>query len=476
MKKIYYFLLLMLTLNVACDDFLNVNPAGEVVNDELFKEAEGFEDALYGVYSFMARTPLYGKNLSYYALDIVGQYFYYEYSTNWTKELCQYNYKHQLVRPEIDTIWKSMYKNIANVNNVLDNLKGRSGDLPLFDVYKAESLGMRAFMHFELLRLYSENIIRNPDARGIPYCEEYTFEVSPWLSAKETYDRIIRDLEEAELLLSNHGEYFDREDANAGGFVKDRVIHMNLYAVQGILARVYWSMGNLEKAKDYALKVIDCGFFTLEEKTDIENMVNGVLSAKETIFGIYSDEFFNYTRQYLYTTTGGETLTVKADYEDIYNEDKEGFDYRLDKWFKVNSDWESVGLRCMKLVDSYRIKSHERESSRLSGINLLRLPELYYIVAEYYLTQDDQENATLYFDPVLKSRGLRGFAGRDGLKLALKHINNERHKEFVCEGQWFHVMKHYNMDAYDSVSDRSFPASTDIYVFPVPDSENQYRD
>ena len=47
---------------------------------------------------------------------------------------------------------------------------------------------------------------------------------------------------------------------------------MNLYAVQALLARVYWEMGDLEKAKDYALSVINCGFFKLEEKTDVEDM------------------------------------------------------------------------------------------------------------------------------------------------------------------------------------------------------------
>ena len=68
----------------------------------------------------------------------------------------------------------------------------------------------------------------------------------------ESYNKIIRDFKEAEKLLAEHGEYFDRTDENAGGFVKDRVIHMNLYAVQALLARVYWEKGDLETAKNYA--------------------------------------------------------------------------------------------------------------------------------------------------------------------------------------------------------------------------------
>ena len=45
---------------------------------------------------------------------------------------------------------------------------------------------------------------------------------------------------------------------------------MNLYAVQALLARVYWEKGDLETAKNYAMKVIECPFFKMEEKTDVK--------------------------------------------------------------------------------------------------------------------------------------------------------------------------------------------------------------
>ena len=66
---------------------------------------------------------------------------------------------------------------------------------------------------------------------------------------------------------------------------------MNLYAVQGFISKSLLGDGDLEKAKDYALSVINCGFFKLEEKTDVEDIMNGVISNKETIWGIYSEEF-----------------------------------------------------------------------------------------------------------------------------------------------------------------------------------------
>lgn len=475
MKNLVY--ILLLTLCFSCENFLDVRPTGEIVNNELFETAEGFEEAIYGVYSFLADEALYGKNMTYGLVDVAGQYFTGGWDQHWSNQLRIYNYKHMEVRPQIDAIWESMYKGISYVNNMLENLELHdSTDFALYNVYKAEGLGLRAFMHFELLRLFSESILQNPNAIGIPYRERYSYQVTPFDSIETSYNKIIRDFKEAERLLSVHGEYFDREDENAGGFIKDRVIHMNLYAVQALLARVYWEKGDLETAKDYAMKVIGCGFFTMEEKTDVEDMVNGVISNKETIWALYSEEFPNYTQAALYSSGGGNTYDPKPDYRDIYEVDQYGFDYRLDKWFQTLSDHGAAGLRCMKVVDRFKARLQNRPVAKLSGINMIRLPELLYIVAEYYLYQDDMTNAAQYLDKVVRARGLDGFGSVEGTVVVTRmNINNDRRKELVCEGQWFQIMKHYNMEVYEAITDQTFQPSKDIYVFPVPDNEYEYR-
>ena len=70
MKKLIYILILLITF-YSCDNFLDVRPTGEIVNNDLFETAEGYEEALYGVYSFLAREPLYGKNMTYGLVDVV---------------------------------------------------------------------------------------------------------------------------------------------------------------------------------------------------------------------------------------------------------------------------------------------------------------------------------------------------------------------------------------------------------------------
>lgn len=478
MKIIRYIFISSLLAFCSCDNFLNVKPEGEVVNDELFETPEGFEDALYGSYASLNKPELYGRNLSYYINDVAAQYLISVYDQDPSHKVSQFDYLHSEVRPLIDNIWNRMYKNIANINNILANLELKpENSMKLYKIYKAEALGLRAFMHFEILRLFTDDIVRNPDAEGIPYYTKYSFEVSPFEKSKETCKKILADLLEAERLLTEHGEYFDRADENAGEFVLDRPIHMNLYAVKAVMARVYWTMGDWAKAKQAALDVINCGFFKLEEKTYIEDLMNGVLSPKETIFGLYSDQWAMATQTLLYYT-GGSALDLQSNYKDIYAVDLDGMDYRWEGWIQQISDFGAVGIRLMKVVDIYKIKQRERPVPKLSGINLIRLPEMYYIAAECYLHEEAGESkdaARSYFDQVLRSRGLKTFSER-GYNVYVSNINQERQKEFIGEGLYFHVMKKYAMPAYNAKFDKTFAPSSAIYNFPIPEDENAYRD
>ena len=62
---------------------------------------------------------------------------------------------------------------------------------------------------------------------------------------------------------------------------------------------------------------------------------------------------------------------------------------------------------------------------------------LYYIITEYYLSLENQDEAVKYFDKVLQSRGLTGYADRQGATLTLEKVIQERRKELICEGQYF---------------------------------------
>ena len=56
----------------SCNDWLDVEPSTEVDKGALFENEDGFADAMAGVYSNMTSDNLYGKNLTWYAVELMG--------------------------------------------------------------------------------------------------------------------------------------------------------------------------------------------------------------------------------------------------------------------------------------------------------------------------------------------------------------------------------------------------------------------
>mgnify|MGYP007110207310 CR=1 FL=1 len=51
-------------LLTACEDWLDVKPKTEVESSELLKTESGYKDALWGVYTKMTETSMYGLNMT----------------------------------------------------------------------------------------------------------------------------------------------------------------------------------------------------------------------------------------------------------------------------------------------------------------------------------------------------------------------------------------------------------------------------
>ena len=173
MRRIVILLVTILVFS-GCENFLDLTPKSEVLGDKLFQSEEGFEDALYGVYTALAQKELYGEKLSYYLPDMLAQYYVYENVGGYMELLLTFQYMNSnfTKRSMFDDIWKLMYENISHVNSVLTNLEGRENSLRYYNFYKGEALALRAFMHFQLLNAfapaYREETVDYP---AIPYCE-----------------------------------------------------------------------------------------------------------------------------------------------------------------------------------------------------------------------------------------------------------------------------------------------------------------
>ena len=62
-----------MTLAATSCSWLDITPADTVVEEELFGEAEGFHNAINGLYNSMSDSELYGRELSYGFVEVLSQ-------------------------------------------------------------------------------------------------------------------------------------------------------------------------------------------------------------------------------------------------------------------------------------------------------------------------------------------------------------------------------------------------------------------
>ncbi len=462
----------------SCDDFLDVRPDSQKLESDLFSTPQGFEDAIYGVYGSMQSTSLYGKELLWGLTDIMAQDL--DQNITSSRSLARYNYSDDELKTRFAEVWNSAYTSIGYANNVLKNLEGRSeADLPLYKLYKGEMLAVRAMLHFDLLRLFCST---SETASGIPYVKTYSLAVNDFKKVGEVYDLILADLAEAEQLLAGEANSiaYPRDNSQYYKFQTYRETHCNYYGVLALTARVYWMRGNMAKAAEYATKVIDSNKFPLSEPSEVKDVYAGRLSPKETIWGLYSNTYSGTCQTYLYDYASyrsydpyfdGSGSTHLLPYDQVYKLDVDATtqDFRLN-WFKIGTGY----ARCHKLVDVYELEQQVTTawSTRVQGITLLHVSEMYLIAAEALL-DTDYSRALAYFNDETASRGLAPV--KADVTLTKEMVYNEYHKEMFGEGQMWYNMKRLNRDIVSNLDTKTIPASEDIYVLPIPQDEYNYR-
>lgn len=475
--KRYILILGILFIAWGCDDFLTVRPKSDIVESELFQTSEGFEDALYGVYAKMANENLYGKNLSFYVPDVLAQMYTTGNSDETMKEMSRIHHNNDKVRGIYNGIWKEAYEAIGYVNNVINLLPLQDeSSLKYYSIYYGEALGLRAFLHFDLVRLFAPHIGTQPDERGIPYVRQWTPLVTPFSTVKEVYAAVIDDLKKSEVLLKEGEESM----GEGNDFTNNRQTHFNYYAAQALLARVYWMKGDLDSAAMYARKVIGSKRFELVEPGEVTEFMAQVISIKEGIWGLYNDKLTPVYRKMFYNPDGltgslPPPLYPRYDYLFLYMTDPNVVDMREAGWFRLRKGEKDNQKRLMKLFRENNMlePSPSYPLGTKPGINMIRLPEMYLILAGALL-EKEPDVARDYYDTFILSRGLKSLKEK-GKTLTLEDIDNEWRKEFIGEGLVFYNMKRQMQDIQVFSTGEYLEGCDEIYTLPIPDNEFEFR-
>lgn len=425
--------LLSVILLASCDDFLDVKPSDSSAAESSITNAADAKVAINGLMRKMTSSDYYGRNFMLYA-DAKGGDFAIRSQGRGLDAL--YTFNHSASSNSYSGFWSQIYNCILQSNNLLLNIEkieaDGKGSAALSD-YKGQALTARALMYFDLVRLYGKPYNMDKESFGVPLIlEPLDASAQPTrASVKEVYAQIMKDLTDAEALLSK---------TIVNGY-------LNYYSNTALQAKVNLYMENYTEALAAAEDVISSNKYVLYSNTDWVKSWSTQFGKESIIeLAIYPSEADLLTASLGYyllrqgKKTGAMGWFMASDYYlTLLGEDANDV-----RWGIMDYD-ESSTTRfgsCLKYCGVDLLG--DKNSPSAVNIKVLRLSEIYLIAAEaaLKLTTPDKAKAILYLNSIRK-RSPNLAPATEGT-ITLNMVTDERSKELYAEGQRFFDMMRLN--------------------------------
>ena len=501
-----------LTIGSSCTDWLDEQPNDKQSEEQQFATKPGFYAAVNGIYDRMSGNSLYGQNLSYEMIDVLGQC----YEVNKTDEgsyskylraLSNWDYSNETVLSVLGSIWGEAYQTIMNINVVLKNLEEKGSILPVkeYKMLKGEMLAARAMIHFDLLRLFGPVYAKNPEGQGIPYNESTKTDILPILSAQNVLNnKILMDLKDAQdLLLESdpvltEGPRAEYDSDTMDNSQRYRQLRLNYYATTLLAARAYMWAGDYTNAAAEARKITDDEkvkqFFPhVDAGTLLANNIDpDRMFSTECLFGYYNkDRGLIYEYKFNGETAGKNLLVPRSGYTNGLLFANETQDYRYMSQYTTGLTQE--GQSTMYMIKHKEIKDQDRDdvvsdtnddeallqASKFHGTfcSLMKVSEAYYILAEALGTSTSEvynsAEAWSYLSYIREQRGVTTNVSTDAALTDL--LTKEYIREFIGEGQVFFYFKRNNK-GYDNDYCGKKEVAEISWIIPGLLSTTDYKD
>lgn len=492
--KNYLYLIFILLAFSSCKKFLDVQPESDVTKEDLFNTEEGFKEALNGVYNLASEMSLYGGNLTFSNHDIMAQN--YEFTDINFRKVASFQFNDPFLVSKNDHIWASMYKAIGNCNVIIQATDEKKGILfdGNYEIIKGEALAMRAYLHFDLLRMFAPSYISKPTASAIPYVTTVSIKSTPFSNVTEVLSKVIADLTEAKQLLKKVDPilatsyvvgYPDKtypssfpeakkstETNSASLFLQNRRHRLNYFTVCGELARAFLYKGDHVNALVNATEVISSNKFPWTQEVDFFNtdeQQRDKVLYPEIITGWYIPKSMDHVND-MFSKSNAFYKPSTAQKDLIYERGSVGADdWRFRQWFRNES-----GTPALSTLLKYTWNGSPQRNLHPVVAPAMRLSEMFYIAAEASFDTDPVK-ATAYVDSVRFHRNIQEALPKTISKPDfMKKLVDEARKEFYGESQIFYMHKRLNRDVIN-VNGMIYPASDKIFVFPIPADELAYR-
>ena len=497
----------------SCNDWLQVDMEDSIMENLLFENDEGYISALNGIYTKMNEQ--YGNTLTMGTIDVMAQYYDVAKNDNHSQSTyAKLQYTQSTFRSLSNSLWTALYGYIANINTLLDHCDATDSKLSkhYYPYVKGEALALRAFFHFDMLRLYGP--IYSADTENtivMPYEETTSKQIQPLLSAKEVASKILRDLDEAANLLKNDrirtdgAMLGDSEDINEKNTLRYRQFRLNYYAIQALKARVYLWIGDKENAYNTAMEIIkenkEKEVFPWIKKDAVTGTTNpDRVFSPEVMFSLYNQSRKSY-QESLFSSRGdiNSMLYFKGtslEDGDIFSKltyfyDDFGDLRRSTQWtvaeITANSEEGSTKKQQVLAFNKYMDSSSDTPSRYM--IPLIRMSEVYLIAAECAKTT--QESIS-YINDIRAARNCvkLELKDTDGAEEIQNYIYREFMREEIGEGQMFFYYKRKAMKEMMSGTEFGqeagwwtpegpmegvYKVELSQYVWPMPEVESNKR-
>jgi pentatricopeptide repeat domain (PPR motif) len=498
--KILFTLCLPALLMASCKKFLEVSPNNQVLQEELFKSNEGVRIAVNGVYKLLSTTDLYGRNLSWGFASAISNNYEPNALPFYLRDAAQYKWNTSNAEQVTGQIWKKAFNVLANINNIIQHVSDKD---TLFFAEKTnernmilgEMHGLRAMLHFEMLRIFSPAPVTGFSGEAIPYVTAYPTYQPARLPIATVFDNMIADLKLAQDYLGHVDTVYlrtvmrnpnGRIRSNAswvtleqGDFFNFRAQRMNFFAATGLLARIYLYKGDYENARNCAQVVYDyqrTGWFAWTNA-----IYQGQITDVDYIYTKRPDELmlcfsngnnYNIYEEEIYAGGGAGSMSYMmndAYIKKLFEGDLD--DYRIVGWYNRYNDMRYITWTRPKGTSYYADLVLQNQGPLLP---VMRFTEMYHILIECLSREGRIADAVAILNDLRLRRGAK-------VQIATTVTHNELMtilvkdivRETLTEGQAFYTFKRLNRNIFNGETERVLQPNE--WFVPLPQSETAYQ-
>lgn len=331
---------------------------------------------------------------------------------------------------------------------------------------RGEALALRAFLHFDLLRMFGPEYTAGANLKAIPYKKDVNENAIIPSTTADVVKFALADLTEAANLLLP-------VDPIVTSDLRSRRNKLNYYGIKALEARIKLYSGDKVGAAAAANVVINSTKYTFVTPAAALAVSEGTvvrdrLYFNEQVFMIRVRDILPTAQRYFrFRGALGQTLTrTKANFETMY-EITSGGGTDIRYLYRIEQDggspfpskfWQASTATTTitdNLLDQY-----------VPGI---RLTEMYYILAE---TAETPAAGVGYLNTVRLNRGIKVLPNTITAVTLKGEITKEYQKEFYAEGQLFFYYKRIKAIRMQF---RNVDMAPEQYVLPIPNAELQFN-